>query len=106
MAEEKKKRGRPRKTQVESISKSEDKKHVEMVKNENNQFANNVQMSEVRAQMQSVFSKFSNRNLTRGDFLNALGQSFLNNPFVQNTRIKRINAPITGSDKITISKAL
>jgi len=106
MAEEKKKRGRPRKTQVESISKSEDKKHVEMVKNENNQFVNNVQMSEVRAQMQSVFSQFSNRNLTKGDFLNALGQSFLNNPFVQNTRIKRINAPITGSDKITISKAL
>lgn len=105
MAEEqiKKKRGRPPKKQKEETMNNENVERIVMT--QGNVGKNNT-MTDVQRQLQSVFSKYSKKDLTYSDYLHALGNSFLNNPFVQNERIKRINAPIHGSDKQTINNAL
>ena len=97
MAEEvkRKKRGRPPKVQKEQLSESEDTKQISM-----------THMTDVQRQMQSIFQKFEGHKLTYSDYLTALGNSFINNPFVQNQRLKTINATIHGSDKQTINSAL
>lgn len=97
MAEEvkRKKRGRPPKVQKEQLSESEDTKQISM-----------THMTDVQRQMQSIFHKFEGHKLTYSDYLTALGNSFINNPFVQNQRLKTINATIHGSDKQTINSAL
>lgn len=97
MSEEvkRKKRGRPPKVQKEQLSESEDTKQISM-----------THMTDVQRQMQSIFQKFEGHKLTYSDYLTALGNSFINNPFVQNQRLKTINATIHGSDKQTINSAL
>lgn len=94
MAEEmKKKRGRPpKKKPDEKIAKNEQ--------------ADQIKMSQVSNEFQNVFKKYKGRDLTYADYLSAFGTSFINNPFIQNERIKKINAPIIGSKKTTINKAL
>ena len=94
MAEEiKKKRGRPPK-------KNPDEK---VAKNEKTE---QIKMSQISNEFQNVFKKYKGRDLTYTDYIAAFGTSFSNNPFIQNERIKRINAPIMGSKKTTINKAL
>ena len=96
MAEEvKKKRGRPPKKKPDDLTgKNEQTEQIKMTVNE------------VKNEFQSVFKKYKNRELTYADYLAAFGTSFTNNPFIQNERIKRINAPIVSSKKTTINKAL
>lgn len=94
MAEEtKKKRGRPPKQKIdEKTAKNEEKEQIHM--------------SQISNSFQNVFIKHKGKNLTYSDYLTAFGTSFKNNPFIQNDRIKRINAPIHGSKKTTINNAL
>lgn len=56
--------------------------------------------------MQQLFAKYSGLGVTSEQFVNAMGNSFSNNPFVQNARLKRINSPITATDKKKLDAAI
>lgn len=81
-----KKRGRPKKEPKSNIIENEEVKQVQMSQQEN------ITMNQVGQRWATIFSKYSNMGF---DSLNsAWTQAWtqLNNPFVQNYRIKEINA--------------
>lgn len=65
-----------------------------------------ISIQEPYLRMSQIFSKYSNQGVTSEMFLTAMGTSFSNNPFIQNSRLKRINSPITSTDKSKLDKAI
>ena len=93
MAESKKK-GRPTKIKDEH---DEEKKEIVMSK---------ISVQEPYNRMSQIFSTYSRQGITGTQFLTALGTSFKDNPFIQNSRLKRINSPITSNTKTELDKAI
>lgn len=100
MAEEKKKRGRPRKDPA--IITNEETKLITMSQTEQE----NLTLNTVRNRWANIFNKYA--NLGFDSISNAWSQSFssLNNPFLQNARIKQINNASTKIDSSTLKKCL
>lgn len=96
MAEEKPKgRGRPRKIipDNDSLSKNEEKKSIQMTAS-----TSNVTLQDVQNQWTGIFNKYSDV-LSFDTIASTWNSGFLNNPFIQNQRIKQIS-----SQPINISK--
>lgn len=87
-------RGRPKKTETK------DEKRERIVMDEH------ISIQQPYERMKSIFNRYNNSSLTDKDFVTAMGNSFASNPFIQNARLKRINSPITQSDKKQLDRAL
>jgi len=96
MAEEKKKVGRPKKK--EPTTTNEKKEQITMTQT--------MTVQEPYTRIRSIFTKYADKGLNSNDFLSAMGQSFTNNPFIQNSRLKRINSPISPKEQEQVDKAL
>ena len=96
MAEEKKKVGRPKKK--EPTTTNEKKEQITMTQN--------MTVQEPYTRIRSIFTKYADKGLSSNDFLSAMGESFTNNPFIQNSRLKRINSPISPKQQEQVDKAL
>lgn len=92
---ESKKRGRP---PLKKDEKNEDVKEIVM--------GEKISIQEPYQRMSQLFTKYSNAGMDTNYFLTALGNSFKNNPFIQNARLKRINSPITSTTKKTLDQAI
>lgn len=89
---EKKKRGRPPKKKPE-IEISEEKESVKMVDTKP------VSVGDIKRKLSSMFTRAYASNIPETTFRAAIGRDaidltngFLNNPFIQNQRIKKSNA--------------
>ena len=89
-----KKKGRP---QAKKDDRNEDVKEILMEK---------ISVQEPYHRMSQMFAHYTNRGIDNNQFLTALGSSFRNNPFIQNSRLKRINSPITSTTKTQLDKAI
>lgn len=96
MAEEKKKVGRPKKE--EPTTKNEKSEQITMTEN--------ITVQEPYTRMRNIFNKYSEKGLNSNDFLLAMGNSFTTNPFIQNSRLKRINSPISQKTQEQVDKAM
>ena len=94
MAENKKK-GRP--TLIKDTNNEQQKEIVMDQK---------INVQEPYLRMSQMFNKYTSQGITGSQFLTALGSSFKNNPFIQNSRLKRINSPITSTTKSGLDKAI
>ena len=66
----------------------------------------NISIQEPYLRMQSLFSRYASKGVSSEQFVAAMGNSFINNPFLQNARLKRINSPISSNDKKVLDKAI
>lgn len=87
-------KGRPT---IEKDTTNEEKKEILMEK---------ISVQEPYIRMSQMFSQYQQQGLNSSQFLTALGSSFKNNPFIQNSRLKRINSPITSTNKSELDKAI
>lgn len=94
-------RGRPRKEPSNKGINNEDKKVISMSQDENIYTLDNL-----NARWKSIFSNNPNRTYTEvmGAYQSAWNQ--LNNPFIQNQRVKQINAQARKESKENLQKAL
>lgn len=93
-----KKRGRKPK---QDVAANEGKENITM----STKTQNNITMQNVQSRMASIFRQ--NKDLNLLDYINAMGRiNQNNNPYVQNERIKRINALPKSSTKQDTAKAL
>lgn len=105
MAEEKKKRGRPPK-QKAGIDINEQRESVRMVDDPK------VSIGDLQRRMRNIFGRMASEGIPYTRYKDAIQREpldmgmFLNNPFVQNQRIKRSNSQINLSDKRAIQEAL
>lgn len=76
--------------------------------NENSQ----VSIGDISQKMRSIFGRMQMEHIPYSTFRDAINRnplnisSFLDNPFVQNNRIKRSNTPIGKLNRVTVSEAL
>lgn len=56
--------------------------------------------------MRQLFAAYTSQGVTAEQFSIAIGNSFKSNPFIQNSRLKRINSPISTKDKKTLDNAI
>lgn len=110
MAEEiKKKRGRPSKKEEVKIDVNEKSKQITMTQNiqsQNQKSSEIISLEAVQQRWKSVFSKYS--TLGFDSIANAWNSSYsaLNNPFIQNSRIKQINSKAYKLTKEELQQAM
>lgn len=83
------------------IPTNEHQRNIQM--DDNNE---NISIQEPYLRMQSLFSRYASQGVSSEQFVAAMGNSFINNPFLQNARLKRINSPISSNDKKVLDKAI
>ena len=83
------------------IPTNEHQRNIQM--DDNNE---NISIQEPYLRMQSLFSRYASKGVSSEQFVAAMGNSFINNPFLQNARLKRINSPISSNDKKVLDKAI
>ena len=83
------------------IPTNEHQRNIQM--DDNNE---NISIQEPYLRMQSLFSRYASTGVSSEQFVAAMGNSFINNPFLQNARLKRINSPISSNDKKVLDKAI
>lgn len=105
MAEEKKKRGRPPKKKT-GIEVNENTPSIRMNQDQD------VSIGDLQRRMRSIFGRMISNGVSYSKYRDAINREpldfgmFLNNPFVQNQRIKRSNSPVNLQDKRAIQQAL
>lgn len=99
--DEKKKRGRPKKVEPEkSAVQNEETKTIKM------ETENRITLEEVQNRWSRVFANYANSDFKTiaANWSGAWSQ--LNNPFLQNARIKQINSPAKKLDQDAVQQAL
>ena len=85
--------------------KKVEKRGRKPIEKSTNEEKSNITMSHVQSRMSEIFNSYKNIGLN--DYINAMSKAWeTNNPYIQNQRIKRINAPIRSSTKKEIANAL
>lgn len=103
--DEKKKRGRPKKKEPEVSSvENEQSKTINMSSEQVRE--EKITLSQVQERWQRVFSAYANSDFKTiaANWSGAWSQ--LNNPFLQNARIKQINSPAKKLDQEAVQDAL
>ena len=106
--DEKKKRGRPKKAQPELSSvENEEVKSVTMAtQNQDRNIEDKISLAQVQERWQRVFQSYANSDFKTISANWAGAWTQLNNPFLQNSRIKQINSPAKKLDQEEVGNAL
>lgn len=89
----------------ESESKSGKKRGRKPIEKSTNEEKDSVTMSQVKSRMSEIFNSY--KAMSVGNYIDAMSKAWqTNNPYIQNQRIKNINAPIHSSTKQEIALAL
>lgn len=104
---QKRPRGRPRKQPPNNIIQNEGRQTISM-SNQGQVNLNPVQnLDELNNRWKEIFSTYANK-VNFSEMIQAYNNSlnFLNNPFIQNQRIKQINAPARAASRDELEQAL
>ncbi len=100
--EQKRKVGRPPKQRVKEPVENENVEKIRMSNNDNEK----VTLSDIQKKWKEILKNYSDRGISNIQISNALSNAMLNNPFLQNERLRRTSTPANSRGKKELQKAL
>lgn len=98
-----KKRGRPPKTKTIPAVENEKIEKITMTNNSEEEY---VSINDIHSKWQSILKSYSDRGISNSQISSALSNAMMNNPFLQNERLRRTSSSAIARKNKDIQKAL